>query len=208
MAQAEDFPNGFAPAPVLGAGLRIRLKGAWYLRLSLESCRLEVDHTYRQSLREAYHHGERIIRARLLAHALPIWLGTEWEPLQLQFATYLHAAMGLVPYHLVWAETIQSSLPADTRTGGLYWDRWLLRPGVRLLVGTLLRFDSAPSGSLLESLRIEAAYSFIPLHADLFAPLLPQLPTAPSTIPTTVTLSQSALSLRCALVLQAPLFHP
>jgi len=208
LTDAEGIPSAFLPRTMLAIGLRIPLSPAWQLRLNVGRHQLEMDHTYRQRYSEPHRQGERVIRAVLSLHSFPIWFGMEWHPFQTAFHTYLHGAIGLVPSKLYWAETVYSSVPADTRLGGVYDNRWSLRPGIRLLVGTTLRFDAAVRSSLLESLRIEAAYSFIPLRRDLLHPLLPQLSNAPPDLPTTFILSGSALSLSCAVVLQLPFFFP
>ncbi len=145
------------------------------------------------------------MRALLQLNYLPVWLGVEWQPIQTQFRTYLHAAAGIVPLKFLWQETVKSAIPEDTRSGGTYRNGWLVRPGIRLVVGTALSFDAAARGSLLESLRLEAGYAFVPLRDPALEPLRPQLPAAVLPAQHDFWLSGSMLTLSLALVLQLPM---
>ncbi|MCS6966465.1 MAG: hypothetical protein NZ473_06835 [Candidatus Kapabacteria bacterium] len=208
LTHAGDFPTVFPPGETLAFSVRIPLDSAWSFRLGTGMHRFRLDHTYRQQIEETHRRGERKIRAVLELHPIPTWLGVEWRPFQIQFRTYVHTAVGLVPLKLHWQELISSSLPGDTRSGGMYRNVWLLRPGIRVLLGTALSFDAAARGSLLEGLRIEAAYCFIPLRDALLSPVAVQLSPAPPLPEGPSQLSGSMVTLTLALVLQVPMVLP
>lgn len=207
LTQATPFPSTFPPGEAITVGLRIPVDSRWKFRLGVSSWQLQLDQTYRQWVQEEHRQGERVVRALLQLHFFPTWLGLEWHPFPGQFRSYLHMALGVVPLRLLWEELIRSSVPEDTRSGGVYRNQWLLRLGLRLAAGTALSFDAAARGALLESLRAEIGYSFIPVRDAALSPLQSQFPSSPLT-QDTYWLSGSALTLSLALLLQLPLFLP
>jgi hypothetical protein len=204
LTQAEDFPTTFPPGVYAAGSLRIPLDTAWQARLSAGVELLQVDHTYQQKVLEEGRRGERVIRTLLQLQSVPVWLGVEWLPFRTQFRTSLHAAAGLVPLKLRWLESITTTLPGDSRLGGTYRDEWLLRYGVRAAVGVALSFDAAARGSLLEGLRVEAAYTFVPLSEPLLEPVAAQISGAPAANER-IRLRGSSVTLSLSLVLQLPL---
>jgi len=209
LTHAQEFPPSFPPGELVALSLRIPLDSLWRLRLSIGTQRLRLDHTYRQTVEEEFRRGERLVRTVLQLSALPIWIGAEWQPIRTQFRSYLHAAAGIVPVRLSWQEDITSSVPEDTRRGGLYRDQWRLRPGVRLLAGTALGFDAAARGSLLQALQLEAAVCFIPLREPFLLPVAAQLaPPFPFSPAEALAVGNTQLTLTLSLVIQLPLLLP
>jgi hypothetical protein len=112
--------------------------------------------------------------------------------------------VGIVPSFVLWQEEIRSSIPQDTRRGGVYIRRWYLRWGIRAAVGTVLGFDIARRGALLESLRVEASGAYVPLRSPLLAPLSAQLPMPAEIASSSYALTNVLLILTFALTLQLP----
>ncbi|GBD07761.1 hypothetical protein HRbin21_01595 [bacterium HR21] len=207
LTHATTFPTTFPPGEALTLGLRVPLDSCWKFRLGVGLWQLQLDHTDRQWLQEEQRQGERVVRAVLHLRFIPVWLGAEWHPFSTQFRSYLHAAVGIIPLKFLWQETVRTSVPEDVRSGGIYRKQWLLRPGIRLGAGTALRFDAAARGSLLESLRAEVGYSFIPVRDTALEPLSSQLPSS-APLRRSFWLSGSMLTLSLALVLQLPMLLP
>ncbi|MCS7177383.1 MAG: hypothetical protein NZ960_07215 [Candidatus Kapabacteria bacterium] len=204
LTQAEGSPVAFPPSELFSLSFRIPIDSLWRLRLTAGSTQLLADHTYRQWLEEEYRRGERVVRALLRLHSLPVWVGPEWQPIRSQFRTYLHAAAGIVVWHFLWQEHITTSIPGDPRHGGLYRNQRLLRPSVRVLAGTALSFDAAARGSLLEGIRVEAAYCFLPLRDALLEPVAAQFPGSTLETGRPLPLSGSTLTLCASIALQIP----
>ena len=199
-----ELPTDFPIGEWGGISVRIPIDSTLLLRLSSGLARVRLDHFARQPSEDPLRGGERLIRTLLETRLLPVWVGPEWLPLPGQFATTVHVGVGIVPSFVLWQEEIRSSIPQDTRRGGVYIRRWYLRWGVRAAVGTVLGFDVARRGALLESLRVEASGAYVPLRSPLLAPLSAQLPMPAEIASSSYALTNVLLILTFALTLQLP----
>jgi len=202
-ARLPEFPADFPIGEWAGISMRIPIDSTLALRLSSGVARIRLDHFARQPSEDPLRGGERLIRTLLETRLLPVWVGPEWLPLPGQFATTVHLGVGIVPSFVLWQEDVRSSIPEDTRRGGGY-RRWHLRWGIRAAVGTVLGFDVARRGALLESLRLEASGAYVPLRLPLLAPLGAQLSIPTEIASDPYALTNVLLILTFALTLQLP----
>ena len=111
---------------------------------------------------------------------LPVFATVEIVPVSSQFRTYAGAGVGVAYSEVFWSETVSSTNPSDSRTGGVYVDEQRFAPAFRLYTGIELGFDPTETASLLHSLFIEARYSHISTSLPLLEQLSSQVQNAPA----------------------------
>lgn len=119
--------------------------------------------------------------------ALPVFVGVEFAPVRSQFTSYVGLLAGPVVSSVVWITTARDQAQAGYYRPSINANDWGVGVGGKLYAGLDLRFDRSVQRPI-RGLCIEAAFSMMPVHQDVFQPIitssrgLPKLPERSTTL--------------------------